>query len=100
MSETEVDLIQVVAASARLLEQTANTVIANADCMQTVEAMMNEGRLLNKDITIMNLEFLRFINFIFINNIKVTTVIFQQLLTEVEIGKMKAVFAAYLDIRN
>jgi hypothetical protein len=100
MSEIEADLIQVVAASAKLLEQTANTVIANADCMDTVEAMMNEGRKLNKDITIMNLEFLIFINFILINNIKVTTVIFQQLLTEVEIGNMKAVFTAYLDLKE
>jgi hypothetical protein len=100
MSEIEADLIQVVAASAKLLEQTANTVIANAACMQTVEAMMGEERPLNKEITITNLQFLRFINFIFINNMKVTKVIIQQLLTEVEIGNMKAVFAAYLDIKN
>jgi hypothetical protein len=100
MSEIEADLIQVVAASDKLLEQTANTVIANDECMQTVEAMMGEERPLNKGITITNLQFLIFINFIFINNMKVTNVIIQQLLTEVEIGNMKAVFTAYLDLKE
>jgi hypothetical protein len=100
MSDTRADLIQVVSASNRLLQQTANTVFANADCMKTVEGMMSGKRLLNKDITIINVEFLGFIDFIFINNIKVTTLSFQQLLTEVEIGTMKAVFAAYFDMRN
>jgi hypothetical protein len=100
MSETEADLIQVVTTSNRFMEDTANSVFADAACMNTLEEMMSRKRLLNKDITIMNLEFLRFIDIIFIKDIKVTTLSFQQVLTEVEIGKMKAVFAAYLDMRN
>jgi hypothetical protein len=100
MNDTRTDVIQVVTASNRLLQDTANSVFADAACMDTLEEMMSRKRLLDKDITIMNLEFLGFIDFIFIKNIKVTTLSFQQLLTEVEIGKMKAVFAAYLDMRN